>query len=735
MNIFEKRTGCRGATDCYLSLEKTGAAKSHRCPDDTSNRAVVDSRYGNRDAGVVAGPGGKTTNGACQRETVRASHADTGCTGHREPVETTSRRRKRRAIDLAYLADMQAGHQARDQDRLDLARRILNRNQDFKPDHDPRHWEYRALWARCQGNAERSFGLQDGTIHAIGVHPRGKLIVTGGRMIRVWDVNSGKLVHEFPVEGVGQFAPNGDLLYTTEISGFVRAWRVPKFESTDFNLSHGNVFSYRRDMQISPNGKFLATFGDDSDVVVWDVETRKPLNRISTAEMYCQLAFSPDSWKLALGGNREIRIVDLSSMEVADFLDDGGKPLYGEAVFSSDGKRIARGEGPRIVVHRISDGRQIATSHQHHEGVTCLAYSPDGAILATGSVDRTVLLHDVETNEVIAKLWDHDLAVTRVAFLPDGRLVTGGREGKICVWNVDDAKKPPPWPISVPDAYHWNRWNYWPALSCSPDSSAIASTNLQVRIGSPPGTKPKPGITLRSAIDLQQTTTLAQSSGQVRAVLYSPVDDLLVIADEAGALEFITASESGEEYSARHTLEDPAGILVPVRFTPNGKRLLVVVMEPIKPDRRPHDEQKTIAMAVYRVADRQQLAKWTIPHEYCATISPNGSLVVTGHRDGIRFWSIENRVTSTHVPVGGFRAGVAARIWSVDFSPDGRHVIAGANINGLIEIVDVQTKQSVGRLQGHVGTVGAVRFSPDGRRIASGGSRSSDTLKIWEFDI
>ena len=524
--------------------------------------------------------------------------------------------------------------------------------------------------------------------------------------------------------------------------GVVRAWQVPGFQSVDFKLLHGSVFGFRRDMQVSPNGRYLATFGDDSVVAIWDVATRKPLKRVATDMQYCQLVFSPDGSKLVLSGKPRIRIVDLQSMEVADFLDDSGTSLKGCIEFSSDGQRLFRGDGKRLAVHRIADGAQIATSDEHREEILSLSCAPDGATVATGSSDRTVLLHDTQANKVVAALREHDLAVSRVAFLPDGRLVSGGTDGRICVWNIHDAKKPPRWPVSVPGAYNYNMWQYWPAISCSPNGSTIASTNLQVREGSPPGTKPKPGITLRSAIDLHETATLAESSGAVSAVLYSPVEDLLVITNEAGALEFISSDESGSVGSAsgandstdnaeldsvENSIVYSGGILVPVRFSSDGKRLLVVAK---KPREHKHEDQKTIFMAVYHVQNRHQIAKWTLPPEYCATISPDGRMVATGHDDGVRFWSIENQVTSTHAPVGGFRAGNAGLIWSVDFSPDGKHLIAGSNVKGHIEILDVQTKQGIDKLHGHITTVGAVRFSPDGLRVASG----MRAVKIWDFE-
>jgi WD40 repeat protein len=84
--------------------------------------------------------------------------------------------------------------------------------------------------------------------------------------------------------------------------------------------------------------------------------------------------------------------------------------------------------------------------------------------------------------------------------------------------------------------------------------------------------------------------------------------------------------------------------------------------------------------------------------------------------------------------VGGLGDGIAGLIWSVDFSPDGAYVVAGTNLTGRIEIVDVKTKRPAGHLAGHIQHIGAVKFSPDGKRLASGGHTFSDALKLWDFE-
>ena len=66
-----------------------------------------------------------------------------------------------------------------------------------------------------------------------------------------------------------------------------------------------------------------------------------------------------------------------------------------------------------------------------------VAFSPDGGILAGGSLDGTVALWDVASRREIATLEGHRRRVDSVAFSPDGdMLASGGRDGTVKLWDV-----------------------------------------------------------------------------------------------------------------------------------------------------------------------------------------------------------------------------------------------------------------------------------------------------------
>ena len=69
--------------------------------------------------------------------------------------------------------------------------------------------------------------------------------------------------------------------------------------------------------------------------------------------------------------------------------------------------------------------------------VSCLSFSPDSKILATGSWDTPITLWDTSTGQALKSLRGHTAQVYAVSFHPQGKmLASGGREGIVNLWKV-----------------------------------------------------------------------------------------------------------------------------------------------------------------------------------------------------------------------------------------------------------------------------------------------------------
>jgi len=162
------------------------------------------------------------------------------------------------------------------------------------------------------------------------------------------------------------------------------------------------------------------------------------------------LAYSPDGKYIALGGYRQVRVLDARDGRLLWTLN-GHADAVRALVFSSDGSWLAAAGGPpqrggEIKIWNLPSGTLRASLYGHRDGFYALAVSPDNTLLASGSYDKRILLWQVPATQADLKppklLKDHNDAVFAVAFSPDGtRLASGSADRTVKVWDVATGRR------------------------------------------------------------------------------------------------------------------------------------------------------------------------------------------------------------------------------------------------------------------------------------------------------
>jgi uncharacterized protein with WD repeat len=111
------------------------------------------------------------------------------------------------------------------------------------------------------------------------------------------------------------------------------------------------------------------------------------------------------------------------------------------ARFSPDGLLIASGSVDSTVqIWRKKDGLVLQTLKQP-AGITSLDFSPDGKYLVTGSYDQTVRVWDWAVKKTLLQLKGHAGTIWSVVFSPDGKSIASSGEDKLIrLWDAADGK-------------------------------------------------------------------------------------------------------------------------------------------------------------------------------------------------------------------------------------------------------------------------------------------------------
>jgi len=369
------------------------------------------------------------------------------------------------------------------------------------------------------------------------------------------------------------------------------------------------------------------------------------------------------------------------------FLSGHVAEVYNVA-FSPDGKILASGSLDKtIVLWDLAAHKPLGVLTRHDAAVTSLAFSPDGKILASGSLDKTIVLWDVTSRQPLGVLSGHDAAVTSLAFSPDGKtLASGSDDHTIRFWNVETRKSSGA--LKGHDAAVTS-------LVFNPNGKSLVSGSFDHTL---------------MLWDVTSRRRLGQFNGHtdiVYGVAFSPDGKTLA----SGSADHTIGLWDVETLQRLGTFVGHTDAVNSVAFSPDGKTLAS--------GSRDHN------IMLWDIIPQQSMSD--LPGHAAAVISiafsPDGTTLASGSADHtIGLWDM-----TRHRPLGVLESD--AEVASVAFSPDGK-TLASGNKDNTIWLWDVTSRRPLGVLKGHEAAVASVAFSPDGKTLASG---SSDrTVGLWD---
>lgn len=294
------------------------------------------------------------------------------------------------------------------------------------------------FWDVARREPQVVFAEEPITIRSISFSPCGNKLAASAYdgTVRVWDVEKpdapiAKLMghQEKPIYAVA-FSPTEERLVSADSGGGLIEWDLQNGTALQ-TLSGKSDWIWH--IAFSPDGKSLAVASPKTKAFLWDVDnwqliTELPTHRPQDLEKYKgdarqiqralkwleegikyeavpkTLAFSPCGNVIAGGIFREIWLWDAKRYETLMVICLPQGCQRPEALtFSPCGRYLVSGaswqgtDKMSIRFWEVATGENIATFWGHSTDIQSLAFSPDGALLASGSYDGTILLWDTSS--------------------------------------------------------------------------------------------------------------------------------------------------------------------------------------------------------------------------------------------------------------------------------------------------------------------------------------------------
>jgi WD40 repeat protein/serine/threonine protein kinase len=676
-------------------------------------------------------------------EANRARDKEVVARAQAEQAQEQAEAREQATRQLAYASDMSLAQHALAMNDLGHTRRLLEANRPGPGEVDLRGWEWRYLWQECQTDALSELFRYPNSAYSVAYSPDGKVLAVAGyvqKFIDIWDANGRRRITTLQQEG-GQrvaFSPRGDLLASDD-GKQIRLWRVGTWDSAAQPLT---LSDWIHTLKFSPDGTRLASLSNPDQLTVWDTDQWAIIRQISGVRLVGahigKLDFSPDGRALVIGdADHHLRVIDIASGNTNFDIPDAHSEGITAVAWSPNGSVIASGSGYNGGPIRLWDaasGKALELLEGHTSWISELIFSADSQRLYSSSADQTIRIWDVDQRQCRATLRGNTDGVYGLALSPDGTtLASASIDGVIAFWDAyPHPEEEQPRVIDLGQRAS-------PAFA--PDGRVLAV--------------PQEGIVRLFDLSIsKEIDKIPELGSDVSTVTYSPDGKLLVSGSLNGRIRVWYCPE-------RRLLREVGDSNAPINFSAfrsDGMRFFSInakgeaiwwdtltwqqvgtfILEPefvsmakaVSPDGRFAAASTGVGSVCWLNAETGKLlATSNTIHRHAAvgiSFSYDGSRAASVAEDGtVAIWD-----TSLFQPITPPFKGHMQGAHGVAFSPDGCRLATGGSGHESVKLWDLSTHRELMTLTGQGSVFSFVAFSPDGKWLAAC-SREGGKLHLW----
>ncbi|MEJ2598714.1 MAG: WD40 repeat domain-containing protein [Anaerolineales bacterium] len=284
----------------------------------------------------------------------------------------------------------------------------------------------------------------------------------------------------------------------------------------------------------------------------------------------------------------------------------------------------------------------LHTLEGHTRKVWSVAFSPDGSLVASGSVDDTMRLWRVREGTLLRTMTGHPFPVRTLAFSPDGALLASGSyDGLIRIWRVADG-------LLLRKLTGHGGWVI--DVKFSPNGNTLVSCGDDYT------------VRLWRVVNGQLQQTIDEGMAGLNSVVFSPDGRMLAWGEADGTVRIRRIIDG----SWIHIFHDSTQAATAISFSPDGKWLAIGFADGVLHIRKVQDGSlvQTVRNHTGEISS--------------LTFSPDGRYLVTASWDHtLLLWSIDNDTGSVQ-PMREM-VGHTSRVNSVAYSPKGDLIASGSD--------------------------------------------------------